>query len=88
MVFLRYVEQSHPPVVGADIVEGLHPFAGVIDQLRKRESLVVEEQRLVKVSLVAKSLSLIAQRYQTVDEIVVLHHQQALYVCRKPRQAP
>ena len=54
VIVLRHVEHPHAAVVGADVVQGLHPFYGVADGFGLPQSLAVGAQRLLEAALVAQ----------------------------------
>ncbi len=47
MVFLGSVKNTHTTVVGADIVQCLHPFQGIAEGLSLSQCLAVNGQRLL-----------------------------------------
>ena len=57
MVFLRHVEHAHPPVVGADVVQRLHPLKRIADGFRLLLSLAVYVQGFLEAALVAQCLA-------------------------------
>ena len=54
VIFLSDIQHPHPPVVGADVVQGLHPFQRVAESFCLPQPLAVGAKRLLEAALVAQ----------------------------------
>ena len=74
VVLLRCIENSHAAVVGADVVQRLHPFKRVAHVFGKLQSFAVFLQSLVETAFVAQLLAPLAQYDYLPEQILLLAH--------------
>ena len=71
MIFLCHIEHSHAAIVGADVVERLHPLDGVAQTLGFVQALAMYAQGFVKSALVAQGFSPFAQGYDAPQSVAL-----------------
>ncbi|WP_232210564.1 hypothetical protein [Alloprevotella rava] len=71
MIFLRHIEHAHPPVVGADVVQCLHPLKRIADGFRLLLPLAVYVQGFLEAALVAQCLAPFPQGDDAAEPVIL-----------------
>ena len=74
MIFLRHVEHAHPPVVGADVVQRLHPLERIADGFCLLLPLAVHAQGFLEAALVAQCLAPFPQGNDAAEPVALAFH--------------
>ena len=69
MVLLCHIEHAHASIVGADIVQRLHPFQRVAYRLGLPQSLAVSVQGLLEAALVAQRAAPFSQSHNAPESV-------------------
>ena len=71
MVLLCHIEHAHAAIVGADIVQRLHPFQRVAYGLGLPQSLAVSVQGFLEAALIAQRAAPFSQSHNAPEPVAL-----------------